>query len=184
MHDADIITLFLKRLERAITEVQNKYGRRILAVCYHILHNVPDAQETENDTYFGLWNSIPPQNPDNLEAYTLKIARNQALKKYEYNHAMKRNAGIISIDEMTGELTGAGEISDAVLVSDLTACINAFLGTIKEEQRKVFILRYWYFLSIKEIMEECEMSKSKVESILFRVRNSLKDVLTERGYLL
>ena len=36
----------------------------------------------------------------------------------------------------------------------------------------------------KEIMEECEMSKSKVESILFRVRNSLKDVLTERGYLL
>lgn len=133
MHDADIITLFLKRLERAITEVQNKYGRRILAVCYHILRNVPDAQETENDTYFGLWNSIPPQNPDNLEAYTLKIARNQALKKYEYNHAMKRNAGMISIDE---------------------------------------------------IMEECEMSKSKVESILFRVRNSLKDVLTERGYLL
>lgn len=97
---------------------------------------------------------------------------------------MKRNAGMISIDEMTGELTGAGEISDAVLVSDLTACINAFLETIKEEQRKVFILRYWYFLSIKEIMEECEMSKSKVESILFRVRNSLKDVLTERGYLL
>ena len=97
---------------------------------------------------------------------------------------MKRNAGIISIDEMTGELTGSGEISDAVLVSDLTACINAFLGTIKEEQRKVFILRYWYLLSIKEIMEECEMSKSKVESILFRVRNSLKDVLTERGYLL
>ena len=32
MLDADIITLFLKRLERAITEVQNKYGRRILAV--------------------------------------------------------------------------------------------------------------------------------------------------------
>lgn len=133
MLDADIITLFLKRLERAITEVQTKYGKRILAVCYHILRNVPDAQETENDTYFGLWNSIPPQNPDNLEAYTLKIARNQALKKYEYNHAMKRNAGMISI---------------------------------------------------KEIMEECEMSKSKVESILFRVRNSLKDVLTERGYLL
>ena len=171
-------------MERAITEVQNKYGRLILAVCYHILRNVPDAQETENDTYFGLWNSIPPQNPDNLEAYTLKIARNQALKKCEYNHAMKRNAGMMSIDEMTGELTGAGEISDAVLVSDLTACVNTFLGTIKEEQRKVFILRYWYFLSIKEIMEECEMSKSKVETILFRVRNSLKDVLTERGYLL
>ena len=66
---------------------------------------------------------------------------------------MKRSANLVSIEEMM------------------------------EEQRKVFVLRYWYFLSVKEIMQECNMSKSKVESILYRVRNRLKDVLTERGYL-
>ena len=84
-------------------EVQKKYSRRILAVCDHILRSVPDAQETENDTYFGLWNSIPPRQPENLEAYTLKTARNCALKKYEYNHAMKRSANLVSIEKMTEE---------------------------------------------------------------------------------
>lgn len=183
MQDIEIIRLFFKRIERAIVEVQKKYGRRILAVCYHILRSVPDAQETENDTYFGLWNSIPPRQPENLEAYTLKTARNCALKKYEYNHAMKRSANLVSIEEMTEELVGNGEVPETVLVSELTVCIDEFLQNLKEEQRKVFVLRYWYFLSVKEIMRECRMSKSKVESILYRVRNRLKDVLTERGYL-
>ena len=61
--------------------------------------------------------------------------------------------------------------------------IEAFLDTLSKEHRQVFMLRYWYFMSVKEIMECCNMSKSKVETILFRTRNKLKEQLEERSYL-
>lgn len=43
------------------------------------------------------------------------------------------------------------------------------------------MLRYWYFLSVKEITEECKMSKSQVEVALFRMRKLLKEEFEERG---
>ncbi len=45
------------------------------------------------------------------------------------------------------------------------------------------MLRYWYFLSVKEIMEECKMSKSQVEVALFRMRKLLKEEFEESGYI-
>ncbi|MDE7156741.1 MAG: sigma-70 family RNA polymerase sigma factor, partial [Lachnospiraceae bacterium] len=57
---------------------------------------------------------------------------------------------------------------------ELADIINSFLADLKPGTRRVFMLRYWYFLSVKEIMSECGMSKSKVESILFRTRGKLK----------
>ena len=39
------------------------------------------------------------------------------------------------------------------------------------------------FLSVKEIMEECKMSKSQVEVALFRMRKLLKEEFEERGYI-
>ncbi|MFR3037778.1 MAG: hypothetical protein ACLTLY_03035 [Agathobacter rectalis] len=38
-------------------------------------------------------------------------------------------------------------------------------------------------MSVKEIMKCCNMSKSKVETILFRTRKKLREQLAERKYL-
>ena len=39
----------------------------------------------------------------------------------------------------------------------------------------VFVLRYWYFMPVEEISKCCNMNKSKVETILFRTGNKLKE---------
>lgn len=44
--------------------------------------------------------------------------------------------------------------------NEIKIIINKFLMDLPLKKRKVFMLRYWYFLSVKEIMEECKMSKS------------------------
>lgn len=61
-----------------------------MALVHHILKSRADAEECENDTYFGMWSTIPPKKPKNLKTYTLKIARNHALKRYAYYHAEKK----------------------------------------------------------------------------------------------
>jgi RNA polymerase sigma-70 factor (ECF subfamily) len=181
--DNELITLYQSRTEIAISKTKNKYGKLIYSVAYNMLKDKSDAEECENDTYLALWKSIPPTEPRNFKAFCLKITRNFALKKLEHNSTKKRDsAKTVSYDEILAE---AGELNVSVAdikESDLSQCIDDFLETLDKKKRKVFVLRYWYMMSVKEIMDECGMSKSQVETILFRVRTQLKNWLVERRF--
>ncbi|MBD5547619.1 MAG: sigma-70 family RNA polymerase sigma factor [Lachnospiraceae bacterium] len=183
MQDNEIINLYEKRSESAIEHTKIQYGKMIFSLIYHIIGNSQDTEECENDTYLGIWNSIPPQKPRNFKAYILKIARNRALKKVEYLNAAKRNNhNNVPFDELNNILIDHEKLIEEITESDLAEQLNEFLSTLNENNRKVFMLRYWYFRTIREIMDECNMSKSKVESILFRVRSKLREYLKERRY--
>ena len=177
MEDSDIIALFFERSENAIKEIKIKYGNLIRSIAFRILNHPADTEECENDTYMGMWMSIPPVRPGNLKAYAAKTARNQALKKYRFQHAEKRNPEVmLSLSELEEQLADRNDGTENSLFEDgeLADIINSLLADLKPGTRRVFMLRYWYFLSVKEIMSECGMSKSKVESILFRTRGKLK----------
>lgn len=182
MEDRKIIELYNSRSEDAVKETKNKYGKLISFVIGKVLKNRSDVEECEADTYLGIWNTIPPNNPDNLKAYVLKIARYQAVKKYEYLHAAKRNINMCVPYEELSDYLGK-EYVDEWEADELRDIVNDFMVSLPEAQRQVFLLRYWYFMSVKEISKNCSMSKSKVETILFRTRNKLKEYLEERKYL-
>jgi len=92
MNDAEIIDLFWARSESAITELGKKYDRLARSVAMNILHNQQDTEECMNDSYLGMWNSLPPEKPQVLPAFFTAITRNIALKLYRHHHASKRNA--------------------------------------------------------------------------------------------
>lgn len=80
MEDEEIMDLFFARSERAIRELDTKYGKICHKLSYNILNNRRDAEECVNDAYLGAWNAIPPARPDPLLAYLVKIVRNLSLK--------------------------------------------------------------------------------------------------------
>ena len=142
------------------------------------LYNYRSENACRNDTYLGAWMTIPPIIPDNLKAYLLKIARNQALKKYEYIHAAKRDIDkCVPYEELSNYL--AKEYMDDWRENELKEQIDIFMTSLSKSHRQIFILRYWYFMPVKEIAKCTNMSISKVESILFRTRKKLKKQLTE-----
>ncbi|MCI8513366.1 MAG: sigma-70 family RNA polymerase sigma factor [Lachnospiraceae bacterium] len=182
MEDKDILRLYFERSEYAVEETKKKYGNMLRALAARILSDRRDAEECENDTYLGAWRTIPPQNPQNLPAYLARIARNQALKRYEFLRAGKRNRELeVSFEELEGCLADI-EKGDAGREDELADSLNDFLGNLEKENRRVFLLRYWYCLSVREITAECEMTRSQVESRLFRTRSKLRQFLTERGF--
>lgn len=183
MKDEDIIKLYFERSERAIKETELKYGRLCTYVIKNILKDSSDVDECVNDTYLGAWNSIPPSRPDVLSAYLSKIARNLALKKYEYLSAHKRNPEVLlSLSELEDCITDFASSEIRYSDTELSDFINRFLRSQKQENRMIFIRRYWYHDSIKEICKRYGLSKAKVESILFRTRKRLKAALEEEGY--
>ena len=64
----------------------------------------------------------------------------------------------------------------------LTETINKFLKNIKPQDRIIFVKRYFYMSSVKEIAKECRVSESKVKMTLLRTREKLKVILEKEGF--
>ena len=181
MDDQKIIDLYFDRNEQAITETDVKYGKLCHNIAYNILSNREDSEECVNDTYIGVWNAIPPTRPDNFMAFVCRIARNLSLKRLEFLKREKRSADVIlSLDELSAVLPDeryAPDVSD----EDVGRLISQFLRTQKEDVRNVFIRKYYFFDSVKEIAERYSFTESKVKNMLFYTRNKLKDYLIKEG---
>ena len=132
------------------------------------------------------WNSIPPKRPNKLQTFLGKITRNLSLNKYEKQSAEKRGSGQIPLilDELT-ECIPADRNSET-LVEDMVIkeTLDRFLENLSADARKIFVRRYWYMSSVKEIAEEYGLSESKVTVTLFRTRQKLKTVLEKEGIAL
>ena len=180
MEDQEIIELYFARDERAIAETAGKYGKKLNQIAYNVTRNFEDAEECVNDTYNSTWNSIPPARPTYFFAYIAKIVRNLALDLYDKAHAAKRSGNVVELtDELINCIPSSDELEKRSDSAAITEVINRFLSGEKPEMRKVFVRRYFYMDSVKDIAEGFAMSESKVKSILFRMRAGLAKELKE-----
>lgn len=186
MDDSKIVELFWSRNEEAIDEVSAKYSRYCHSIAYNILHNNEDSEECVSDTYIRAWYSIPPHTPNKLSAFLGKITRNLSLNRYEKLNAEKRGNGQtpIVLDELQECIPSSENVDDIVDDIVLKDALNCFLSNLDEEHRNIFLQRYWYLCSIKEIAREHHCSEGKIKMILMRTRNELKCFLEKEGIFL
>lgn len=181
MDDIKIIELYFERNERAIKETDLKYGRLCYSIAYNILSNCEDSEECVSDTYVGIWNAVPPTRPNNLMSFICKISRNLSLKRLEFNKRKKRSYEVqVSFEELEEVLPDRQNSSD-ISEEELGRLISKFLRTQNEEARNVFIRKYFFFDSVKEIAQHCHLTESKVKNMLFHTRKKLKDYLIKEG---
>ena len=185
MQDEEIIALFFARKEEAIAQTREKYG----AYCRHIAMNIVmdegDTEECVNDAYFALWNTIPPEHPRHFAAYLGKITRNLAFNRYRSKATAKRGEHEVPLvlDELAN-LIGGDDVESAVDSRALSAEISAFLRELPKEKRVIFLSRYWYAKSVRDIAREMGMSEAGVSMTLLRLRKKLGERLSERGFSL
>ena len=72
-------------------------------------------------------------------------------------------------------------VEDAWTAQEVGESINRFLGTLDAQSRIIFVSRYWYAYSIREIAENLDISESHVKNTLFRTRKKLRARLQEEG---
>ena len=88
IEDEKIIDLFFNRSEKAIQELDIKYGKVCHKLSYNILNNKQDAEECVNDAYLGAWNAIPPTRPNPLLSYHLLLPVHRKQTAYKYTVAL------------------------------------------------------------------------------------------------
>lgn len=182
MDEAKIVDLLWARAEQAIDALSKAFGRRLHHTAMNILNDPRDAEESVNDTYLAVWNAIPPRRPDPLSGFVYKTGRNIALNQLRANTARKRdNSYDLSLDELAGCLAGPG-MDEALDARALGQAIDAFLDTLSKENRVLFLRRYWFGDSVKNIAHAAGLSVNVVSVRLSRTREKLKDHLMKEGF--
>ena len=184
MNDEALVRQFRARDEAAIHTAKQQYGPYCLYIANNVLHNPLDAEECLNDALLAAWNSIPPQQPQNLKTYLGKLIREIAVNRWHWNRAQKRITpeAIVSLDELE-EMVGTGSVEESIEEAELARAISSFLRTLPEIQRDLFVRRYWYYDSIAQLCERYGFGKSKVAVTLKRTRDRLAEHLKKEGYL-
>lgn len=185
MTDNEIIELYWQRSEEAIFHTMCEYGGYLIKLTMNILHIREEAEECVNESYLSAWNQIPPDRPAKLLPYLGRIARCLALNRYDYLNAQKRGTDFtLQLSELEDCLSSGDTTQQHVDNQALSQAISAFLKSQDIESRNMFIRRYWYSNSVKEIAKRYGVRESKVKSQLFRLRGRLKQYLIEEGFSL
>lgn len=183
MNDEDLIALYFARDERAILETGRVYGRYCTAVARNILSSQQDAEECVSDTWLHAWNAIPPQRPQVLKSFLGRITRNLALHQWHRLSADKRGGGQLPLvlDELAELVSGNDEEAQTLEREVLLSALEDFLAALSAEKRRIFVCRYWYADSVKAIALRFGKTENNISVTLNRLRNQLKQLLSERG---
>ncbi len=185
MEDRSIIGLFRERSEKAVEELSRKYGGLCYGIAFNILAVREDTEECVNDTYFKVWNAIPPAEPLNLPGFLGKLTRRLALDRLKLKTRKKRGGGQYeaALSEIAETLSAGESPEKNIEDKELAAALNRFIAALDGESRAAFVLRYFGFYGIDEVGKRIGGNENRVQYLLRKTRNQLKKFLEKEELL-
>ncbi len=183
MEDRQIVDLYWKRSERAISESDQKYGRMLYSLSYALLSSREDAEECLNDTWLAAWNAMPTARPAYLGAFLSKITRRISVDAWRREHRKKRGGTDALLTELEECIPARENVEQEYENGRLSDALDRFLAGLGEEKRAVFLRRYFWAQPVSQIAAEVGIGESKVKVLLFRMREKLKKELEEQELL-
>jgi len=182
MEDREIIKLFNERSEQGVIELSKKYGRLCRTIAHNVLHDESDTEECVNDAFLRIWNQIPPEDPVSLRAYICQVVRNTATDRYDMKTAQKRNSSYdVALHELDECIENGENVDKMIEGKEISEIIDNFLASLDKTSRVMFVRRYWYSDSVKDIAQKVNRTPHAVTLKLARLRERLKKHLIEKG---
>lgn len=184
MDDQSIVELYLQRDENAIKESRNKYEAYCYRIAMNILSVAEDVEECINDTWISVWNRIPPVIPKSLKAFLGKLVRDISLSRYRAVHAKKRYNGMeLILDELAECIPSEQDIQKSLEQKELSETVNGWLDSLPQEDRVLFVKRYYYGETVKQLSEMQSCTENQMAQKMMKLRNKLKAHLLSGGVL-
>ena len=184
MKDSDIISLYWSRNQEAISQSEKKYGSSCFAIAHNILGSIEDSQECVSDTWLHAWNAIPPQRPEKLGSFLMKITRNLSLNRFRDSRTQKHGRGerMLVLEELAECIAASDNVEAQVEAKELGECICRFVRKLPERESNLFVRRYFFAETAAEIGRKYGISPGNVTVILSRTRQKLREYLQKEGY--
>lgn len=181
--EKQVIKLLKQSPEEGLKMAIEIYGSAVKTICTNILDNLEkeDIEEAISDTFFKLWKNIDnfkTNKNTSLKSYVYAISRNVCFDKLR---RLNLNLSLFDIDE--NNLGVSINMYDEYAKIQNEKIIKETLNKFKEPDKSIFILRFFYFEKIKNIALKLNLNEKKIENILHRSKNKLKDELIKGGII-
>ena len=180
--DEQIIELYWDRNETAIQETDKKYGKTLFRLANNILCDRSDSEECRNDTYFAVWNRIPPTRPHAFRAFITQIVRRIAINRYNEKMSQKRipSEFTVSMEDLS-DFISVNDGEEEFMAEEIGKIINAYVRQLDERQRYIFVSRFYVAESVENIARELSVVPSTVYRALDQIKYGLKECLERNG---
>ena len=183
-NDRQLALLLKNDPARGLEAALDRYCGAVKVICAAILgeENHQDVEEAISDSFVALWKGLDKYDPElPLSSWLYGIARRTAQNRRK---RMGRSAPLLCLEL---EPESAGEEPD--LVDQAAARENARLLRQAVEElpppdKEIFIRRYYFSQTVKEIAAWVTLPPKTVENKLCRGRQRLRRTLMERGVIL
>ena len=182
MEDEKIIELLFARDEMGLKYTEEKYDPLYRSVLRQALTDKLDIDECANDVLMSIWNTIPPNWPIHFPSYICRIARRIGINRFKFNTRKKRNSQCnVLLSELEGCIPARSRAEDRLEAKQLHQVLNTFLRELDPQTRVLFIRRYFFMESMKEMASRYAVSTNFIAVRLHRARNVLRNLLEKEG---
>jgi RNA polymerase sigma-70 factor (ECF subfamily) len=154
----------------AFAVLVHRHSAPLLALAYHIVGNLPDAEEAVQDALISAWRRLPEFRRDAaFSTWMYRIVTNRCL------NVLRARAPAVALDAVPEPAAhdASGEPARVAESAAATEALAQALRDLLPDQRACWILRELHGLSYEEIAQVVDESEQTVRGRLFRARRTL-----------
>lgn len=160
--------------ETAFEVVVEKYGDRLLKVCYMILKDIHLSQDIVQEVFIQIFNNIDSfKGNSSLYTWIYKIAINRC------RNVLKKESRMYVTDEVYLDIDSCNDDIDKninmIVLKDI-------ILKLKPNYREVITLYYLEDMSLNDISEVTGENENTIKTWLLRGRNLIKNYMIKEGF--
>lgn len=147
-------------------------NRRLYRVAWSLTHNVQDAEDLVQETYFRLWRKRNDLSSiDNDEAYCVRL-----LKNFYYDGRRMATSHDVDIGPPDNlQLPATDDVQRDIERTEAAEALHRIIGTLPDRQRDIITRRDLCDESFADIATDLQMPEGSVRTLLSRARLKLKE---------
>ena len=178
-HGTESYRRFLAGEEDGLVEIIRDYKDGLILYLNSFVNNIHDAEALAEDTFVRLAVKKPKDRfRAGFRTWLYTIGRNIAV-----DYLRKRSrSGTVPLEELPEQTTERDALELAYIREERRLLIHQSMARLKPEYRQVLWLTYFEQFSMKETASIMGRSVHSVETLAWRARQALREILKQEGY--
>jgi RNA polymerase sigma-70 factor, ECF subfamily len=184
LSDAELVTSAIAERDNGFEELVRRYQRPIISYVYRMLNDYEASLDVTQEVFIKVYNSLDRYSNDyKFSTWLYRIAHNAAI-----DHLRRNSINSQSLETENGDGAYQLQIESPNPTpeqererSEWRSEIEAVVKLLPTAYRDLILLRHSRDLSYEEIAEVTSLPLGTVKNRLFRAREMMRGLLTERG---
>lgn len=170
--DADLMRKIAAGGEKAFRALTERHAKRVFALLWRLCGDRSDAEDLTQETFLRVWKNADRWTPDaRLETWLYRIAYNLFIDSCR----REKPRTTVLDDDLRSD---ADTPEQALMRRNDAERVKRALDSLPDRQREALALCYYQGLKAKDAAEILSVTQGALESLLFRARQTMKEILS------